>query len=308
MKRNYLATLMVSEVSLHFGINQKITNNAKRKFLYVLLGFIILPIILYKAFYKFKIPYIEIAVTAKCNLKCEGCSNLMPYYKSPGHVDITLVKRTINTLLQASREITIMKFIGGEPFLYDNLYLAVEQASGSEAVRNIEITTNGTILPKERNLECLKNDKIKLIISEYPAVSSKRLIELLEENQVKYETRQFENWEDYGDLCKRGYSEKDLRRSFRFCASAECKTVYMDSLYTCPRSAHGRALGLIPVQGAEENGREDSVNLISTPKKDLRRKIRGLYAVPYVQACDYCNAAWERKMIESGKQKCIIFL
>ena len=119
---------------------------------------------------------------------------------------------------------------------------------------------------------------------------------LLKDNNIKYEIVHFDNWVDYGNAGLRGFGENVLRRSFSQCASAECKTVFTGRLFACPRSAHGHTLGLFP---GDEN---DFVSLISTPKTQLKRKIKKLYSARYIQACNHCNPAWERPEIECGKQ------
>ena len=145
-------------------------------------------------------------------------------------------------------------------------------------------------------MECLKNKKVTVLISEYPDVDLWKLLSALMENGIKHKIIRFGAWSDYGDTTPRGLGENELRRSFSQCASAECKTLYMGKLFACPRSAHGHSLGII------DGDQNDFVDIISVPKENLRKKIKTLYSTRYIQACNHCNPIWARGDIKCGEQ------
>lgn len=41
---------------------------------------------------------VDVVITTKCNLLCDGCSHLMPYYKKPSHLDRDRVVSSIRKL------------------------------------------------------------------------------------------------------------------------------------------------------------------------------------------------------------------
>jgi len=78
------------------------------------------------------------------------------------------------------------------------------------------------------------------------------------------------------------------------CASAECKSLLNGKLFACPRAAHGYELGI--TEG------ETFVDLINTPKKELKKAIKELYSLPYLKTCDHCTPEWDREEMETAKQ------
>ena len=260
------------------------------------LSVLLAPIILYRYCVQFAIPYIEMVVTPKCTLRCVGCSNLMPLY-APGtpHNDINMLKRSIDALLSVSRRITEMKLIGGEPFMHPHLHEIVRYASQKKQIKKITIITNGTIVPRGENLQCLRRKNITVNISRYPVVDPMPLINALQDNGVLFHLVEFEAWQDYGNMDQRGLDTKTLEKSFAACAAAECKTVMDGHLFACPREAHGRALGLITADFGV-------ASLLEVPPRQLKQSIRALYSLPYTPACDYCTPIWQRKEIACAGQ------
>jgi len=292
--RSYLKTLAMSEIRLIFPFFKKLEQRKKDGFLKYILLILISPLILYRAFFQNTIPYVELVVTPKCNLKCVGCANLMPCYdRTVGHIEFDILKGSIDALTSVSKRIEVIKLIGGEPFLYPRLSEIVACAEKNKHVKKIIITTNGSITPKEEQLLKLKSKKLTIDISDYKIIDKKNLTELLNKNGINYEIIEFESWTDYGDTKNRKFSDEILSRSFRECASAECKTILDGKLYICPRAAHGNALGIIPAKNDE---------YISMLEKPSIKDIKKLYSIPYIKACNHCTPVWERLEIECGAQ------
>ena len=291
--RSYLKTLAMSEIRLVFPFIKELEHKKNGNFLIYILALIIFPLILYRSVIQNTIPYVELVVTPKCNLSCVGCANLMPCYeKTAGHIELDTLKRSIDALISVSKRIEVMKFIGGEPFLYPNLGEIVSYAAAKKQIKKIIITTNGSVKPKQEQLAI--NEKITVDISDYKIINEKPFIELLNKNGIKYEMVKFSAWTDYGGTEGRKYSEEILKRSFRECASAECKTILNGTLYICPRAAHGYALKKIPIK------EEEKVDLLKTPSI---KAIKNLYSLPYIKACNHCTPVWERAEIECGVQR-----
>jgi len=290
---------MASEVNEVFPFCKKIRNPIIQKVSTLLCGIILSPVILWRGCVRFTIPYVEIVVTPKCNLKCVGCSNFMPLYPSPEHSDIELIRSSIDALLRASHRITNMVFIGGEPFLRKDLHEIISLVSDNRKVKNIRITTNGTAVPSDQNLQCLKKPNITVSISKYGAADIKKFTDVLDINQIRYQLLDCSEWFDYGDTEKRDFDLKTLQRSYQMCASAECKTLLKGKFYSCPRAAHSNELGLIPSNAGDFI---DIIDLLKTPERKPGKKLKAFYAAPYITACDYCTPVWERSPIPGGQQ------
>jgi organic radical activating enzyme len=295
-KRSFFRALAASEVKEAFPL-VKSMEGRKRALVSTLLLPPVLPLVLHRYFFNFTLPYVELVLTPRCNLKCAGCANLMPCYDtSVKAVELETLKKTVEKLLQTFGRITELKLIGGEPFLYAKLGEIVDFVVAQKAIKKVIITTNGSVVPKEANLKSLINPKVVINISEYPIVDSTPLVNSLKQNGIQYEMIHFTNWMDYGKPTKRNYPEEVLQQSFNTCASAECKTILNGKLFCCPRDAHGQAQGLIPSNDKE------FVDLLNSDPKTHKRQIKTMYARPFIAACDYCTPVWERPGIECGVQ------
>lgn len=92
-----------------------------------------------------EIDYLRISVTDKCNLRCRYCM--------PPHGITPLVHEEILTLEEIFRLVGIMeqlgirkvRLTGGEPMVRKNLPWLVEQIHGLCGIREIAMTTNGTL-------------------------------------------------------------------------------------------------------------------------------------------------------------------
>ena len=92
-----------------------------------------------------EIDYLRISVTDKCNLRCRYCM--------PPHGIMPLAHEEILTLEEIFRLVGIMerlgirkvRLTGGEPMVRKNLPWLVEQIHGLSGIREIAMTTNGTL-------------------------------------------------------------------------------------------------------------------------------------------------------------------
>ena len=92
-----------------------------------------------------EIDYLRISVTDKCNLRCRYCM--------PPHGITPLAHEEILTLEEIFRLVGIMeplgirkvRLTGGEPMVRKNLPWLVEQIHGLRGIREIAMTTNGTL-------------------------------------------------------------------------------------------------------------------------------------------------------------------
>ena len=94
------------------------------------------------------INYLRISVTDRCNLRCLYC---MPPEGVPQipHSEI-LSYEEIRTVVQAAAELGIdkIRLTGGEPLVRAELPELIKMASQIEGIRELSLTTNGTLLKK----------------------------------------------------------------------------------------------------------------------------------------------------------------
>ena len=229
--------------------------------------------------------YLEIPITTRCSLKCKGCSNLIPYYKKRCDYDIDIISKSVKTFLKCINNIVYIRILGGEPFLGKNLLPLIKLLLKTDKVQRIEIVTNGTIVPKDKELiKLLKNPKVMVSISVYPIVNSEPLVEFLKDNDIKYHIDKAKYWLNFGDAKKRNRTEKELKKQFKTCSHV-CKSLINGQVHYCPRSSHGTDLGII------KNNQADYVDLLDkkTSIEDKKQQLNMLYKKKYVIACDYCD-------------------
>ena len=78
------------------------------------------------------IPAISLFITSRCNLRCEGCSNMIPSYKNPSDTALDELKAHTMNLLEGVDKIYRISVVGGEPFLFSDLGILVDFFNFSE--------------------------------------------------------------------------------------------------------------------------------------------------------------------------------
>ena len=158
----------------------------------------------------------------------------------------------------------------------------------------IEITTNGTILPKEDLIPYLQNNKAVIRISDYGELVNKdKLIGFCEANKIRYEVLGIEAWVSPGGIEKRGRAIEELKKLYDRCYSAYyCKTLYDGKLFPCARAASLYALGAMKEQDyVEINAETKTEELLTFITRD------------YAEACDYCDKETDnKKYVEPAEQ------
>ena len=149
--------------------------------------------------------------------------------------------------------------------------------------------TNAKIIPKGENLNCLKNKKVVLDITNYGEICTAhlKLVELAEKENIAFSTVRCTEWLDSGRILPfSGKNEKELENLFTNCCQRELISLLHGKLYRCPFSANGVNLKAIPQNNSDE------VNLINDnfSINELREQIKKLcFNKKYLTACSYCN-------------------
>lgn len=238
---------------------------------------------------RFVILQVEIALTARCSLRCRDCMNLMQYYHKPKDIGLEKNIKAIERICDAADYIMYFHVLGGEPFLYKELAEVLKYMETRAEIGEIVIFTNGTVMPAADVVPVLKNRKICVVISSYGELSKKAddLKKLLSDNHVKYIMYGEEFfWESYGDMSCRGRGHKELKKQFAQCSTL-CRSVYNGRLHYCPRSGHASDLGVVtPKPG-------DYINLLNPSESidHLRKRLMRFFyhKKDYISACNYCN-------------------
>lgn len=115
------------------------------------------------------LPYLETHLVDHCNLNCKGCFHLSPISK-PFFADSDLLERDILRLSELFDNITVFRFLGGEPLLFPDISRILKYSRSRFPRSNIRIVTNGILLPEMSTefWETLGREKIGIDITKYP--------------------------------------------------------------------------------------------------------------------------------------------
>ena len=240
---------------------------------------------------KIYISNIDVSITEKCSMMCRDCANLMQYYVSPKNSISSDVIKAIDKLMQSISNLNELRILGGEPFVNKEMYKIVNFASTITNINNIIIYSNATILPKNENLKCLKNKKIKLDITNYGKELSKnhdKMIEILRSNNIAYTTQIVEKWSDRGTVKFRNRTDKENAKVFKNCCVNDYYSLLNGKLYGCPFASHAHNLNLI------EKDKTDLIDLLDDKmtnqeiKKELLNFTNRKKVSRFLSACKYC--------------------
>ncbi len=239
---------------------------------------------------KFEMPYLEMFITTKCNLRCKHCSNLIPAINSRQNYEISTLIDWLNELLSKIDSLYRLKIHGGEVFLHPRLTEFIAYVNNQPKIKSIRLTTNGTIIPANNILQLIASSKIVVQISNYrlPNTKTQQLIDKFKEFGVRYIYLEDQTWKDFGEIT--------LRDSNRFddCGIKRCSSFYDGKIYVCSRAAIMTKLGYIPDDGIS----------VFLPKKQLRQQLEKMYGGKLSIACNYCDGDTKyAKDITVGEQK-----
>lgn len=238
---------------------------------------------------RFEMPYLEVFITTKCNLRCKDCSNLIPKLQDMSNISFLDFSSVMGKLLSKIDRLYRLKLHGGEVFINPELPKIIKYADSLKKVKSIRLTTNGTIIPSNEVLKALRNSKVVVQISDYNLQNSKvkELIALLEKNYIKVAYLKDQHWKDMGEIAKRGTNR------FNECSIKRCTSLFHERVYVCSRAAMATALGFI-----KENGID-----INLPTTEFRQRIISLYKEDN-EACFYCDGDTEyAQTIKPGIQR-----
>ena len=230
--------------------------------------------------------YLEVPITTRCNLRCKDCSNLIQYYENPYHIDAKQLFRDIYRVSQSVRQIKQLRILGGEALLHPKLFCILKKLGQIENIREIQLVTNGTVLPDERLIRLLKAGKYSVDLSNYQekSIHRKEWIRLMKENNIRYITQKGRiEWTAQADFSYRNRNEEQLEKALSSC-KMDCINMLNGRLNLCPRSSHGMDLGIVP---------DDNKNYVDfrnvSSKKAARKQLYNLLNIKYIMACNYCD-------------------
>lgn len=229
----------------------------------------------------------------KCSLRCKDCDNLIPYFKPQEDLESKKILDSLEILSKKADTILKCELIGGEPFLSNNLGIILEFLLGKKNIYQIEITTNGMILPQKEQIPLLMNKKVKVRISDYGAlVDKEKIIDYLSENNISYEILELGKWVRSNIMDSEEKSVCQLQSIYEKCDIGYlCKTLYEDKIFACAKAASLYALGYMKEQEYVEVRKETSV-----------KEFKEFFLKSYSVACSFCGRTEKPIYVEPAIQ------
>jgi len=238
-----------------------------------------------------------------CTLHCRNCCELVPYMSASikKMVPAEHVIRDIQHLSSACNFLTLLEFVGGEPFLHLGLPEILEAVLKIRNIGVIHIFTNGTVVPSDALCERLRDNRITVYISNYQATLPEDKLRAIAQTNQKlkaYEVNCFfgkkQNWMDFSGF-ELVNTEDELEEVFEACFLHNCNRLQDGKLYVCAHQYAGIKLGKL-----EENGETLSIHDYSS--EELARELERLKAWKTIDACRYCTMPFKAKTVLSGEQ------
>ena len=228
---------------------------------------------------------VDVMITTKCSMNCESCANLMQYYVGPKNTDDKILE-AIDLLNRNVDYIGEFRVIGGEPLMNKNWAKIVNAIVDADSSRKVMVYTNGTICPKDNQLESFKGKDINFYITDYGvdlSVNVNRMEESLNRHGIGYMRKPADNWVDCSNIKHHKRSPAKLKQVFKECCAKKLYTVLNGKLYTCPFIANAANLNAIP------DNKADYVDLFSV-SENLKGNIRRLINMKnFFPGCDFCD-------------------
>ena len=243
---------------------------------------------------------VDIVVTEKCTMKCVDCSNLMQFFEKPESYEIDEMNKAIELLCLYSDQIFEFRVIGGEPFVNKNVHKVIEKLISEPKVKRIVIYTNGNVIPRENQIECLRHEKVLMNITDYSRSGEKiedeytkklsrfvrttdKVEQICIDNKIDYRRHPPENWTDCGRIESFNRTSEENQRVFDECCCKNLITLSKNELHRCPFSAQITRLGVC-------NEKDDYIDLTKHTDPVANRKALKtlLNDGTSLKACDFC--------------------
>lgn len=227
---------------------------------------------------------LETNIMDGCNLNCKGCSHFSNLFTKEAHIPF---ENFCDDLKEISDHAFIaqLNLLGGEALLNERLTDYLDYARMMLPFSEIEIVSNGLLVPqqKETFFECCRKNSICISISGYkPTLLMKEKIrDVLEQNHVDYFFRQ--DVISFGkNIDLRGEAKPE--EAFKRCRESSCHFFRGGKIYKCPFAALGNKF----FRHYDLDIRLNSGTDIFEPGLDWDKLIMCLERNP-VEACRYCG-------------------
>ena len=199
--------------------------------------------------------------------------------------------KSIKVFCMIADEIMDFRVIGGDVFMNREWPIIVKKLIDEPKARRVVLYTNGTIVPNKKDILCLQNKKVMVIISDYGVTSRKlgELKQIFEENQILHHVLEIKEWLDCAAIKPHHRSVKQKKEIYRKCCAKNMATLSDGKLFRCPYAANTARLSAVP------DYKNDDIDLFqeSLDPANLQKtkdKVRDyILNKDYIETCDFCS-------------------
>jgi len=238
----------------------------------------------------------------KCTLNCKCCNESLPRIQKKSRVSYETVMKDIIKLCQSVEFITLIEFVGGEPFLHPDFDKIVENTCNISNIGVVKIFTNGTVVPSETMCQKFQHDKVDVYISNYQAqLSDKQKLlvskteSIFKQFNIKYTIGTVEKWFDFSEYILMDYTPAELKYHYKHCSLAPCHRLHDGSLYGCPHYYGGSMIGLFA-------SGDQTINIHDYSTEALSEKLDQFESYEYLNACRYCSLPFDAVEVPAAEQ------
>lgn len=226
-----------------------------------------------------------------CTLKCKNCMTLMQYIPEPKHFDISKACDDVDALMKHVDYVKLINIVGGEPFLVEKLPFVIDRVARHKGkYSELQVVTNGTLIPSSETLSSMKKHKATLMISNYGDLSTKKdeLISLCKQHNIRYCVMPSKWTAICQPVDAKTRNPEQIRAVFERC-TVHCSQLLQGRFYRCPFLARGYELGMYPVSPDFSIAQAGSIDLHSKriSRQDIYDCIVSKDIAPI--GCGYCS-------------------
>lgn len=246
---------------------------------------------------------IDMFVHTNCNINCKNCF-IQTYRGVRKKISISDLKHNIDLVFAKADFIGIVVFgIGDAFFGAEELEYAIKYITEnySERFMTVELVTNGTIIPKESLLECIKNEKVRIAVDDYrdnvelARKNYEKVIKALQDNNVNFSSLKREYWyESNFGLERTGETQEQLCSKYWNCINEAKGFPYIgykdnsNKMYSCVFQTINSYLNLV------EEVEDDGIDLAMAEPIEIIEFLLGYTPKGYLTACANCKGMFER--------------
>lgn len=181
---------------------------------------------------------IDTVITSRCTLKCKNCNMFIGHAPVQYDIDFIRLKTNFDVFFDSVDYVYEYTLLGGEPFIHKNIAEIISYLGNTygEKIGQINVISNGTVVPSDDVIDLMKKFHITVHISDYTcSVDYKGNLEKLRKklllNDIEFYVIPNNTWKDV-IYPKEGYHTDNPRHHMLLCGHST-HSVADGRLYWC---------------------------------------------------------------------------